>query len=181
MPKPESFERFLGALLVGNQVLTVTQKAYILATVRHETAGTFDPVEEAFWLTPTGRKKYYKRYEGRTDLGNTSPGDGILYHGRGHVQVTGKTNYMRLSIELKDARIFVDPDVLLREFELSFMACVYGMTRGLYTGKRLDQYVGISTKDYFNARRVVNGIDEAGRIVSYALKYEALLRSIRAS
>lgn len=42
-----------------------------------------------------------KAYEGRKDLGNTSPGDGERYKGRGFIQLTGKYNYTNYGKQLK--------------------------------------------------------------------------------
>jgi hypothetical protein len=62
-----------------------------LATIRAETEG-FVPIDEGISRFNT-RVTPFDLYEGRADLGNTRPGDGPRFKGRGYVQLTGRHNY----------------------------------------------------------------------------------------
>jgi len=59
-----------------------------LAQVGHESGG-FVYAREIWGPTPA-----QSRYEGRKDLGNTQPGDGKRFMGRGLIQTTGRANYL---------------------------------------------------------------------------------------
>src|SRR5262245_59200715 len=50
------------------------------------------------------------RYEGRRDLGNTEPGDGARFIGRGYLQIVGRANYARFS-KLIDVDLVAQPDL----------------------------------------------------------------------
>lgn len=84
---------------------TQARMAAFLAQVGHESGGLH-------WLTELwGPTAAQIRYEGRADLGNTQPGDGFKFRGRGLIQITGRANYQRCSDAL--ATDFIgDPDQL---------------------------------------------------------------------
>jgi len=74
----------------------------------------------AMWCTQVGHEslslKYMEeiadgsQYEGRTDLGNTQPGDGKRFKGRGPIQVTGRYNYTKFSEWAHSKGIVSTPD-----------------------------------------------------------------------
>ena len=67
-----------------------------LATIAAETAG-FEPISEfksRFNTAPGGEP--FALYDNRRSLGNTAPGDGARFKGRGFVQLTGRDNYRRI-------------------------------------------------------------------------------------
>jgi len=147
------------------------QAAYVLATAFHESAHTMKPIYER------GPRTYFDKYEPGTRigsmLGNTQPGDGYLFRGRGYVQLTGRTNYAKAGAKLGLDLIRL-PDLALVSANAA-QVIVVGMVEGWFTGKRLSSYIALSASDFVNARRIINGTDRAELIAGYAQEYDALL------
>jgi len=74
---------YLNSAMSSGGITTRVRQAAFLAQVGHE-SGSLRYMEEI----ASGAA-----YEGRTDLGNTQPGDGVKYKGRGPIQITGRNNY----------------------------------------------------------------------------------------
>lgn len=96
-----------------------------------------------------GDDAYFTRmYEGRRDLGNTRPGDGARYHGRGFVQLTGRANYraygQKLGLPLEQ-----DPELALRPAVAARVLARFLEDRGV---GRL-----AAAGDWEGVRRAVNG------------------------
>ena len=70
------------------------RQAAFVAQVGHE-SGRLVYVRELWGPTPA-----QEGYEGRADLGNTQPGDGFKFRGRGLIQITGRANYAKAGAEL---------------------------------------------------------------------------------
>jgi putative chitinase len=73
-----------------------------------------------------------RAYEGRADLGNTQPGDGARFRGRGIFQTTGRANYLQLGIKKGRRDLFINNPELLEQSEHAvWSACEFWRTRGL--------------------------------------------------
>ncbi len=153
-------------LLMATDGLPIRHRAYVLATCFHETARTMQPIVEY------GGKAYFDKYNAGTKigkrLGNTAPGDGYRFRGRGYVQITGRANYAKAS-RLVGMDLVANPDLALKT-EIAAKIIVHGMTHGWFTGRKMSDF----TK-FGDMRRVVNGIDKAELIAGYALKFLSAL------
>ena len=83
MSKARAYLPLLNRAMAEAHINTKPRKAMFLAQLAHESVQLRYMEEIA-----SGAE-----YEGRTDLGNTHPGDGVRYKGRGPIQLTGRANY----------------------------------------------------------------------------------------
>ncbi|MBD1929708.1 VCBS repeat-containing protein [Trichocoleus sp. FACHB-90] len=148
-----------------------------------EESGVTDPGQIAYILASADHESLLGRYleelasgeeyEGREDLGNTEPGDGPRFKGRGYVQITGRANYTnwseRLGVDLVgNPELAADP-------EIAATILVEGMRDGSFTGVGLSDYISGENRDFVNARQIVNGVDKAEEIAQDAERYYQVL------
>jgi len=81
----------------------------VLGTVAIETASTFRPVAEAFWMSEEKRKVYFDR----TCYGKVDATTGQRYYGRGFIQRTWKSGY-EYSGKILQLPLLYHPDMLLQ-------------------------------------------------------------------
>lgn len=155
--------------------------AYAMATAYHETAHSMQPVKER------GSDAYFHRMYDKAgarphvarDLGNTQPGDGVKYCGRGYVQLTGRRNYT-WAFSALDLDLVRRPELAERA-DIAALILREGMMTGVFTGKRLSDYLpafGPADRHQFRqARRIINGLDDAELIAGYAMQFQAALQA----
>lgn len=165
----EIFTCFRGDQLLANDIRKV---AYFLATVKHECADTWHPIQErggeAYFV-----RRYWDNTRIRQQLGNTTSLDAVRYCGRGYVQLTGRRNY-ELVQRVLGFKVLESP-TLLNDPKVSFAVAAHGMTEGWFTSRKLGDYIKPGSCDYLNARRVINGQDKTELIAGYANRLERIL------
>lgn len=113
-----------------------------IATIAVET-GTFCPCKEI------GGAEYFTHlYEGRADLGNDQPGDGVKFCGRGFVQITGRWDYARFSVKTEHDLVS-NPDLALDPVIAADILAVFFRERSIP--------VFAETQNWHMVRRRVNG------------------------
>ncbi|WP_067215625.1 glycoside hydrolase family 19 protein [Marinomonas gallaica] len=189
----DGLEYILTTAKADTDLDNIKELAYMLATTKHETAHTFRGIEEygkgaghtygeEITVTDPTTKKTYKN----------------KYYGRGYVQLTWGYNYQRLDEKIGNgsypnktktkpadfntgfkisnaiASIYLHPEKAL-EKENAYVGLVWGMQKGIYTGKKIGDYINAVTADYKSARKVINGVDQAQTIANYAEDFEIIL------
>lgn len=128
----------LAPVLASYQVNSPLRIAHLTAQLAHESAG-FRTTEEF----ATGAA-----YEGRRDLGNMEPGDGVRFKGRGLIQLTGRANYARFGAIL--GRDLVGNPETAAEPVLSLrIACAYWSARAINAHADRDDLIAVT--------RAING------------------------
>ena len=133
------------------------QVAYILATVEHETAGSFQPVKECYFIgepAAEAKRKTLRYYP---------------YYGRGYVQLTWDYNYRYYST-LLGLDLINQPDLVMRA-DVSLFILIDGMKRGTFTAHRLSDFTQNDRFDFVGARQIINGKDKATEIASMANRW----------
>lgn len=128
--------------------MSLDEFAYLLATVYWESAHRMAPVKEMGSEAYLRSKKYYP------------------YIGVGLIQATWKANWDKLGIKSVADGL---------QWPSALHAAFYGMAAGIYTGKKLSDYIGDGKRDYVNARRIINGTDKAQEIAKIAEFFRSAL------
>jgi putative chitinase len=169
--KPEwkaGLDALLGAAESDPQITDLRWLAYMLATVKHECAGHWLPIEEF----GKGQGKSYGKSVTVTDPNGQQFTN--VYYGRGYVQLTWVDNYRTMGTQLGN-RLVYEPQLAL-DAVVAYKIMSLGMRKGMFTGVGLSKYINADKCDYFNARRIINGTDAAQKIADYATQLEAILR-----
>lgn len=123
--------------------------------------GITRPAREAAFLGQlaheSGGLRYWEEiasgaaYEGRADLGNTQPGDGRRYKGRGPIQITGRANY-------RQAGAALDLDLIAHPEQAATTSTGFLIAAWFWDSRRLNALADEDTEDaYRRITRRING------------------------
>ncbi|MFC4518620.1 glycoside hydrolase family 19 protein [Cupriavidus pinatubonensis] len=121
---------------------TAQRQAAFIAQIAHE-SGQLRYTRELWGPTIA-----QTRYEGRTDLGNVIPGDGKRFMGRGLIQITGRSNYVKCGFAL-GIDLTARPELLETPENASRSAAWF------WFNADLNQYA--DKDDFANLTRHING------------------------
>ncbi len=158
--------------LAGDAAITdLRWGAYMLATVKHECANSWRPIEE---FSKGAGREYGKVVTVADESGGVMHN---AYYGRGYVQLTWRENYVAVGQAIGLGRqLEIHPEQAL-DPKVAYPVMSHGMRHGIFTGRSLSKYINAKGVDYVNARRIINGTDRAELIAGYAARFETMLQA----
>ena len=120
-------------------IVGTRRAAAFIAQIGHE-SGQLRWVREIWG--PTAQQA---GYEGRADLGNTVPGDGSKYRGRGLIQITGRANYAACG-EALGLDLINRPELLEQPQYAAMSAAWFWSIKGLNTLADQGDFVKITRR-----------------------------------
>ena len=133
------FVPVLNTAMQRYQIVGSKRVAAFVAQIGHE-SGQLVYVREIWGPTPAQAK-----YEGRKDLGNSVPGDGFKYRGRGLIQITGRANYAACG-EALVLDLIKQPELLEQRKYACLSAAWFWATNGLNTLADTGSFTAITKK-----------------------------------
>jgi hypothetical protein len=147
-------------VLAGLRARQLGDRAMVLmsiSTIRAETEG-FVPIDEGkskFNTQPFPGGSPFNLYDAGTpkghDLGNTVPGDGPKFKGRGYIQLTGRDNYTRIGQQIGSPGLVSNP-ALANDPTLAGLILAQFLKN-----KEAAIRAALAQDDLREARRLVNG------------------------
>ena len=161
-------ELFLDALnqaVAEFEINSPQRQAAFIAQIAHE-SGELKWVKE-IWGPTAAQKTYEPPGKKADDLGNTLPGDGFRFRGRGLIQITGRANY-RFCGEALGVDLENNPDQLAEPALACRSAAWFWKSHGLNELADAGDFEHIT-------RRINGGLNgQADRVALYGRAQEAL-------
>lgn len=170
-PQVDGLEAVLGFIEADSGVTDVRHVAYMLATMKHECADSWHPIEEF----GKGKGLPYGQPYTVPLADDPVKTRQVVYYGRGNVQLTWQKNYAAMSKALGMGQALVLRPELALDPAVAYKIMSFGMRNGSFTGRKLEDYIADQC-DYVGARRIINGQDCAGKIAGYATALERCSR-----
>ncbi len=197
----DDFRALVSLIAADPDISDVRFAAYMLATVYWECARKWRPIEEIgrgkgvpvkshATGKPYGESVTFQIVSDQLKIlsGPADPdavADSPIYtqtfYGRGLVQLTHLENYQRIGHQLGLGWLLVTNPEKALELPTAYEIMSHGMRNASFTKYRLADFVhdqgdGTTSFDYLNARRIINGVDQAATIAGYAKRFEDILK-----
>ena len=170
LAKDENLDKYiphLNMLMPKYEINTLPRIRYFIAQIAHE-SNQFNSVTEKYNGTP---ESYFKKYDGRKDLGNNFAGDGLKFKGRGLIQITGRFNYSCASIDIFKTDILIAKPEMVERPEIAVeVACWFWKVKHLNSLADSDQLKSITLK----INGGLTGLNDRINYYNLAVKYIGL-------